>query len=82
MHPIEKLSGKDSDWPNLGHVSVCSQGWGIMIDSPLPPLQVGKEWLVAQEGEEQGGARQMVEAIALHHSRGSSVGFFDFVDYK
>lgn len=75
MHPIGKLSGKDSDWPNLGHGSVCSQGWGIMV-----------EWLVAQEGEVLLPAGrhtgQMMEVIALHHSRGSSIGFFDFVDYK
>ena len=57
-----------------------------MVDSPLPPLQVGKEWLVAQEGEVLFPAGrhtgQMMEVIALHHSRGSSIGFFDFVDYK
>ena len=44
------------------------------------------EWLVAQEGEVLLPAGrhtgQMMEVIALHHSRGSSIGFFDFVDYK
>ena len=86
LHPVGKLSGKDSDWPNLDPMSAFAvRGWGIMIGSPLPPLRVGKECLVAQEGEVLFPARRgtgQMEAVALHHSRGSSFCFFYFVAEK